>query len=54
MYFKVEILKFQGQLNPDDFLDWSHMMERVFKYKGMPNDKKVKIVALKLYTYGSI
>jgi len=30
MDFKVEISKFEGQLNPNDFLDWLSTIERVF------------------------
>jgi len=41
-------------LNPDDFLDWLSAAERVFKHKEVPDDKKVKLVALKLRKYASI
>jgi len=51
---KVEILEFEGQLNLDDFLHWMNTMERVFEYKDIPDDKKVKLVALKLCKYVSI
>ena len=54
MDFKVEILEFEGQLNPDEFLDWMSTVERVFEYKDIPDDKKVKLVALKLRRYASI
>ena len=54
MDFKVEIPKFKGQLNPDDFLDWLSTVERVFKYKDMLDDKKVKLVALKRRRCASI
>ena len=54
MDFRVEILEFEGQLNPDDFLDWLNTVERVFKYKEVLNDKKVKLVALKLCKYASV
>ena len=54
MDFKVDIPEFEGQLNPDDFLDWLHTVERVFDYKDIPDDKKVKLVALKLRKYASI
>jgi len=30
MNFKVQILEFEGQLNPDYFLDWLSTVERVF------------------------
>ena len=54
MGFKVEIPEFEGQHNPDDFLDWLNTVERVFEYKDIPDDKKVKLVALKLRKYASI
>jgi len=54
MDFKVDISEFEGKQNPDDFLDWLNMVERVFEYKDVPNDKKVKLVALKLRKYTSI
>ena len=54
MDFKVEIPEFEGQLNPDDFLEWLSTVERVFEYKDIPDDKKVKLVALKLRKYASI
>jgi hypothetical protein len=54
MDFKVEIPEFEGQLNPDDFLDWLSTVERVFEYKDIPDDKKVKLVALKVHKYASI
>jgi len=28
--FKIEILEFEGKLDPEDFLDWLHTVERVF------------------------
>jgi len=52
--FKVEISEFEGQLNPDEFIEWMNTVERVFEYKDAPNDEKVKLVALKLRRYASI
>ena len=46
--FKVEIPKFEGHLDPDEFLEWLQTIERVFEYKDVPEDKMVKLVALKL------
>jgi len=54
MDFMVEIPKFEGQLNPDEFLHWMNTVERAFEYKDIPDDKKVKLVALKLCKYASI
>ena len=33
---------------PNEFLGWLHTIERIFEYKEMLNDKKVKLVALGL------
>ena len=52
--FKVEIPEFDGQLNPDEFVEWMNTVERVFEYKDVSDDKKVKLVALKLRRYASI
>ena len=46
--FRVDIPEFEGQLDPDSFLDWLRTVERVFDYKDVPEEKKVKLVALKL------
>ena len=46
--FKVEIPEFEGKLDPKEFLDWLHTVEHVFEYKDVPEDKKVKLVALRL------
>ena len=54
LIFKVEIPEFEGQLNPDEFKDWMNTVERVFEYKGVSDDKQVKLVALKLCKYASI
>jgi len=35
-------------LDPDEFLECMHTVERVFEYKDVPDDKKVKLVALRL------
>ena len=52
--FKVDIPEFEGHLNPDLFLDWLRTVEQVFDHKDVPNEKKVKFVALKLRKYSSI
>jgi len=52
--FKVEIPEFEGKLDPDEFLEWLHTVERVFDYKDIPDDKKVKLVALRLQRYASL
>ena len=52
--FKVEVPEFEGKLDPEEFLDWRHMVERVFEYKDIPEEKKVKLVALRLRKYASL
>ena len=52
--FKVDIPEFEGQLDPDLFLDWLQTVERVFEFKDIPDERKVKLVALKLRKYASI
>jgi len=47
-------VKLHGWLSINHFIDWLQTMERVFEYKDIPDDKKVKLVALKLRRYASI
>ena len=54
MDFRVEIPEFEGQLNFDDFLNWLNTVEKVFEYKEVPDDKKIKLVALKLHKYALV
>ena len=35
-------------------MDWLNTVKRVFKYKEVPDDKKIKLVALKLRKYASV
>jgi len=49
--FTVEIPKFEGKLDPDEFLEWMHIIEWIFEYKEVTKDKKVKRVALRLRKY---
>ena len=51
---KVDIPDFEGNLQPDDFLDWLQIVERLFKYKEVPKEQKVKIIAAKLKKHASI
>ena len=52
--FKVDIPDFQGQLDLNLFLDWLQTIERVFEFKDISDERKVKLVALKLTKYASI
>jgi len=46
--FKVEIPKFQGSLKLEDFVDWLNTVERVFDYYEVMDEKKVKLVTIRL------
>jgi hypothetical protein len=45
---RVEVPEFEGDLDPDEFLEWLQIVERVFERKGIAEDKKVKLIAPKL------
>jgi len=51
---QANIPKYEGKLDPEKFLDWLHTVERVFEYKDVPKDNKVKLVALRLIKYASL
>ena len=51
---RADIPEFEGKLDPEDFLEWLSVVERLFDLKEYPESKKVKIVALKLRKYASI
>jgi hypothetical protein len=51
---RVEIPDFEGKLQPDEFVDWLQTVERVFEYKEIPEEKKVKIIVVKLKKHASI
>ena len=53
-YFNVKILKYEGKLDYEEFLDWLHTVESVFEYTDILEDKKVKLVALSLRKYASL
>jgi len=52
--FRVKLPEFEGKLDPDEFLEWLHTVERIFDYKEVPEDKKVNLVALRLRKYASL
>ncbi|KAL9441531.1 hypothetical protein AB3S75_020098 [Citrus x aurantiifolia] len=41
-------------MQPDEFLDWLHSVERVFDYKDVPEQQNVKLATLKLRKYASL
>jgi len=52
--FTVDISEFEGELDLKEFLEWMQTVERIFEYKEISEDKKVKLVALKLRKYASL
>ena len=50
----VDILEFEGKMNGDIFLDWLYTVDRVFDYKELSDERKVKLVAIKLRGYASL
>ena len=50
---KVDIMEFKGKMNGDIFLDWLYTVDRVFDYKELSYERKVKLVAIKLKGYAS-
>ncbi|VFQ98959.1 unnamed protein product [Cuscuta campestris] len=51
--FKFDIPIFEGKNDLDEFLEWLKTVERVFDFKEVSDEKKVKIVALKFRKYAS-
>nr|GEZ97425.1 hypothetical protein CTI12_AA617250 [Tanacetum cinerariifolium] len=50
---KVDIPKYNGKVDPDEFVEWLRTIELVSDYKQTTEDNKVKSVALKLRKYAS-
>jgi len=51
---KVDIPDFEGNLQPDEFVDWLQTVERIFEHNEMSEKQKVKIVAAKMKKHASI
>ncbi|GJV65371.1 RNA-directed DNA polymerase [Tanacetum coccineum] len=51
---RVDIPVFEGRIQPDEFIDWIHTVERVFDYQEIHEDLKVKIIAIKLKKHASV
>lgn len=47
-HFKIEIPEFSGSLQVEEFVDWLNTVERIFEFKEVPENMKVKLVAIKL------
>ena len=50
----VEIPEFEGRVDPDEFLEWLQAVDRAFEFKEIPEDQKVKLIALKLRSFASL
>ncbi|KAI4310483.1 hypothetical protein MLD38_035459 [Melastoma candidum] len=50
----VQTLEFEGNLNPEEFINWMHTVERIFDYEEVPEERKVKLAALKLKKYAGL
>ncbi|XP_068638533.1 uncharacterized protein [Aristolochia californica] len=46
--FRVTLPEFSGTLQAEGFIDWLQEIERIFEYKEVPDNVKVKLVAIKL------
>ena len=42
--FRVNVSEFEGKLDLDHFFEWLHTIERVFDFKEIPKEKKVKLL----------
>nr|GFD29162.1 reverse transcriptase [Tanacetum cinerariifolium] len=42
------------KIQPDEFIDWLNTVKRIFDYQDVPEDVKVKIVAIKLKRHASV
>ncbi|PKU79185.1 hypothetical protein MA16_Dca000529 [Dendrobium catenatum] len=51
---KVELPKFDGRLDPDEFVNWLHTVDRIVDFKEIPPDRVVKLVAIKLKKIASL
>ncbi|KAI4320771.1 hypothetical protein MLD38_034216 [Melastoma candidum] len=51
---RIQTPEFEGNLDPVDFIDWMHTVERIFDYEEVPKERKVKLAALKLKKYASL
>nr|GEX29692.1 hypothetical protein [Tanacetum cinerariifolium] len=52
--FNVDIPEFDGKIQPDEFLYWLHTVEKVFDFKEVSEDRKVKLVAIKLQKHAGL
>ena len=51
---KFETLKFDGNLNPENYPDWVQALERIFELKDYNDEKAFKLAILKMKGYASL
>jgi len=51
---KVEPPEFNGNQNPDEYLEWVQALDRIFEAKGYDDAKSFKIASLRLTRYASL
>jgi len=51
---KFEPQEFEGNLNPEAFLEWVQTIERIFEIKEYSDEKSFKVAILKLKKYASL
>jgi len=52
--FKIKVLRFEGMLDSNEFVDGLHILEWVFDHEEILADKNVNLVALNLKKYVSL
>ena len=45
---QTEILEFHGSLKPEEFLDWLASVEEILDFKGVPENKRVPLIATRV------
>ena len=51
---KIDPAKFEGNLNPNLFIEWIQALERFFEIKEYYDEKAFKVTVLKLKNYSSL
>ena len=50
----VEVVPYDGKLDPNAMLDWISNMEKFFEYENTPDNRKMKIVVTRLKGHASL
>jgi len=51
---RIDLPEFEGNLNPDLFIEWIQAIERFFEIKEFSDEKAFKVAVLKLKSYASL